>query len=238
MTNTDKESLDALCSGRTTEWLYGSIDYLRNFITGQRFDTICSTLDMRTRYMTVCLENTFHPQNASALVRTCEAFGIQDIYTIETLCAFTPNLHIVKGTDKWVDIRRCGSTARALDTLHDKGYRIVATTPHRGDCTPEQFDVSAGPFALVFGTEHAGISDEVIRRADSFIRIPMCGFVESLNVSASASVLLYNLSSALRSSGAEWRLSDRERAELLFRWLMLSIKDSQRILERNPSPEQ
>ena len=175
--------------------------------------------------------------NASQVRTSALAFCSQDIYTIETLCRFNPNLHIVKGTDKWVDIRRNGSTAEAIDTLQSRGYRIVATTPHRSDCAPEQFDVTAGPFALVFGTEHAGISDEVISRADSFIRIPMCGFVESLNVSASASVLLYNLSRRLRDSQAEWRLPRRERSETMFRWMMLSIKDSYKVLERGFSLE-
>ena len=237
MTNTDKNRLDELCLGKEAEWFERRTEYLKGFVTEERAETIERTLDMRTRYMTVCMENTFHPQNASALVRTCEAFGIQDIYTIETLCRFNPNLHIVKGTDKWVDIRRNGSTAEAIDTLQSRGYRIVATTPHRSDCAPEQFDVTAGPFALVFGTEHAGISDEVISRADSFIRIPMCGFVESLNVSASASVLLYNLSRRLRDSQAEWRLPRRERSETMFRWMMLSIKDSYKVLERGFSLE-
>lgn len=237
MTNTDKKRLDELCAGKSAEWFEARAQYLGGFVTEQRYRTIEETLDMRTRYMTVCMENTFHPQNASAIVRTCEAFGIQDIYTIETLCRFNPNLHIVKGTDKWIDIRRSGSTAEALDTLHSKGYRIIATTPHSGDCTPEQFDVTAGPFALVFGTEHAGISEQVIKRTDSFLRIPMCGFVESLNVSASASVLLYGLTRRIRESGVDWRLPRQERAETLFRWMMLSVKDSYRVLDRGFSLE-
>ncbi len=232
MTNTDKKRLDELCAGKSAEWFETRAEYLGGFITEQRLLTMTRTLDMRTRYMTVCMENTFHPQNASALVRTCEAFGIQDIYTIDNLCRFNPNLHIVKGTDKWIDIRRSGSTDVALDTLQSAGYRIIATTPHRGDCTPEQFDVTAGPFAIVFGTEHAGISQQVTERADGFVRIPMCGFVESLNVSASASVLLYILAQKVRNSGVDWQLSHHERNQIMFRWLMLSIKDSYGVLER------
>ena len=131
MTNTDKKRLDELCAGKSAEWFETRAEYLGGFITEQRLLTMTRTLDMRTRYMTVCMENTFHPQNASALVRTCEAFGIQDIYTIDNLCRFNPNLHIVKGTDKWIDIRRSGSTDAALDTLQSAGYRIIATTPHR-----------------------------------------------------------------------------------------------------------
>ena len=113
------------------------------------------------------------------------------------------------------------------------GYRLVATTPHRESCTPETFDVEKGPFCLVFGTEHAGVSDEIIASADEYLRIPMCGLVESLNVSASAAILIYMLSQRMRlSPSIDWRLSEEESREILFRWVMSSVKDSQRILER------
>lgn len=211
-------------------WYRSRIDYLSQFLLPERLDTLREVLSMRTRWMTVCMENTFHPQNASAIIRTCEAFGIQDLHTVETLCPFNPNLHIVKGTDKWIDLHRHADTAAAIAALRGAGYRIIATTPHSGDTSPEEFDVTQGPFALVFGTEHAGISDEVKAAADGFVRIPMCGFVESLNVSASAAILLYRLSSSLRTRDIPWRLTDNEQQALLLRWLMESIRDSERIL--------
>lgn len=211
-------------------WYRSRIDYLSQFLLPERLDTLREVLSMRTRWMTVCMENTFHPQNASAIIRTCEAFGIQDLHTVETLCPFNPNLHIVKGTDKWIDLHRHADTAAAIAALRGAGYRIIATTPHSGDTSPEEFDVTHGPFALVFGTEHAGISDEVKAAADGFVRIPMCGFVESLNVSASAAILLYRLSSSLRTRDIPWRLTDSEQQALLLRWLMESIRDSERIL--------
>jgi tRNA (guanosine-2'-O-)-methyltransferase len=167
------------------------------------------------------------------LVRHCEAFGLQDLHTVETLCKFSPNVNIVRGTDKWVDITRHDSTTEALSSLKAAGYRIVATTPHRESCTPETFDVEKGPFCLVFGTEHAGVSDEIIASADEYLRIPMCGMVESLNVSASAAILIYMLSQRMRlSPNIDWRLSEAEHQELLFRWVMSSVKDAERILER------
>lgn len=232
MRSTDSKWIAAQ-AGRTAEWYAERVEYMRGFMTEERAATLQKVLAERTRYVTVCMENTFHPQNASALVRSCEAFGLQEIHTIEEACSFTPNVNIVRGTDKWVDIRRHPSTAAAMSALKGAGYRIVATTPHRGDRTPADFDVAAGPFALVFGTEHAGISDEVIAAADEFVRIPMCGFVESLNVSASAAVLLYELTSRMRGdSGIDWRLSDGESDELRFRWMMYSVKDSVRILQK------
>ena len=215
---------------RSPEWYRPRIAYLSQFILPERFETFRQVLSMRTRWMTVCMENTFHPQNASAIIRNCEAFGIQDIHTVETLCPFSPNTHIVKGTDKWIDLHRHADTAGALAALRRAGYRLIAPPPPRRAPSPEAFDVSQSPFVLIFGTEHAGISDEVKAAADGFIRIPMCGFVESLNVSASAAILLSQLSSRLRAGNAPWRLSDDEQAALLFRWLMESIRDSQRIL--------
>lgn len=208
------------------------IEYLSEFMLPGRFDTLQRVVAERTRWMTVLMENTFHPQNASALVRHCDAFGVQDIYTVETLCKFRPNVDIVRGSDRWVTFHHNKSSASAIEGLRSRGYRIVATTPHRGDCRPEYFDVTAGKFALVFGTEHAGISDEVIAASDEFIRIPMRGFVESLNVSASAAILLYILSEKLRASDVPWRLTPEERTAQLLLWMRRSVKDSDEILAR------
>ena len=210
------------------------IDYLKEFMTPERIETLHRVLGMRTRYMTILTENTFHPQNASALVRHCEAFGVQDIHTVETRCKFNPNLNIVRGTDKWIDIRRHESTTEALRSLKAQGYRIVATTPHRESCTPESFDVTKGKFALVFGTEHAGISEEVMNSADEFLRIPMCGMVESLNVSASAAILIYQLSERMRQSlpSESWELGSEEYLETLYTWSKGSVRDADGLLNR------
>ena len=226
-------NLKSYCEGRDAEWFAPRTEYMVEFLTPERIDVLRRTLDERTRYMTILTENTFHPQNASALMRHCEAFGVQDLHTVETLCKFNPNVNIVRGTDKWVDINRHESTTEAIASLKAAGYRIVATTPHRESCTPETFDVEKGKFCLVFGTEHAGVSDEIIASADEYLRIPMCGMVESLNVSASAAILIYMLSQRMRlSQSIDWRLKDEERQELMFRWVMSSARDAERILER------
>lgn len=217
---------------RTPEWYAERIDLLAGFMTPGRLDVLRRTVAMRTDYMTVLAENTFHGQNAAALVRHCEAFGLQEMHTVETLCPFEPNPDIARGTDRWVDIRRHGSAAEAIAALRGAGYRIVATTPHREDVTPETFDVGRGPFALVFGTEHDGISDEIIASADEFLRIPMCGMVESLNVSASAAILIYLLSQRMRLSVPAWRMTDDRQQEVLFRWMCRSVRDSEEILRR------
>ena len=203
-------------ANKGAEWYAERIACLAEFTTSERYEVLRRTVAMRTRYMTVLAENMYHGQNAAALIRHC----------------FEPNPDIVRGTDQWVDVRRHPSTGEALAALRSAGYRIVATTPHREDVTPETFDVAAGPFALVFGTEHAGISDEVIAGADEFLRIPMCGMVESLNVSASAAILIYTLSERMRLTVGNWRMSDAEQAETLCRWMRRSVKDSEAILQR------
>ena len=225
--------LKSCYANHSAEWYDERTEYMKGFLTEERIEVLRRTLNERTRYMTILTENTFHPQNASALVRHCEAFGLQDLHTVETRCKFNPNVNIVRGTDKWVDITRHDSTEEAIKTLKGAGNRLVATTPHRESCTPETFDVEKGPFCLVFGTEHAGVSDEIIEAADEYLRIPMCGMVESLNVSASAAILIYMLSQRMRlSPSIDWRLTEDDAREMMFRWVMSSVKDAERILER------
>ena len=223
---------NTVSDAHSVEWYAERTGYLAGFMMPERMETLRSTVGMRTRYMTLLAENTFHPHNASALVRHCEAFGVQAMHTVETLCEFYPSSNIVRGTDKWVDIVRHESTAEALAALRGSGYRIVATTPHRESCTPETFDVARGPFALVFGTEHAGISDEVIAGADEFLRIPMCGMVESLNVSASAAILVYMLSERMRREVPDWQMSPLEQAATLYRWARECVRDDENVLKR------
>ena len=214
------------------EWLRERLDYMTQFLTEERKTTLRRTVEQRTHYMRIMTENMFHPQNASAIMRHCEAFGIQQIHCVEDRCKFDPSVNIVRGTQKWVDVEHHETTAEALSALKSEGYRIVATTPHRSSSTPESFDVTKGKFALVFGTEHAGISQEVIEAADEFLMIPMCGMVESLNVSASAAILIYMLSERIRQSVDGWQLSDAEQLKLLTRWTMSSVRDFEGILRR------
>ena len=214
------------------EWMRERLEYMTEFLTEERKEVLRRTLAQRTHYMRIMTENMFHPQNASAIMRHCEAFGIQQIHTVEDRCKFDPSVNIVRGTQKWVDVEHHDTTAEALKALKSEGYRIIATTPHRCSSTPETFDVTKGKFALVFGTEHAGISEEVIEAADEFLMIPMCGMVESLNVSASAAILIYMLSQRIREQVDDWQLSEQEQLRLLTRWTMSSVRDYEGILRK------
>ena len=224
MTNTENNlSLDELRE---------RIDYLSSFLLESRIDTLNRALDMRTEYLTVMTENMFHAQNASAIVRHCEAFGVQNIHTVEDLCPFLPTLNIALGTDKWIDVKRHATTADAVKALRSEGYRIIATTPHHQSCTPETFDVKKGKFVLVFGTEKTGVSEEIMAEADEFLQIPMCGMVDSLNVSASAAILIYMLSQRMRLECDDWHLSDEKRTRTLYDWYRYAVRDSEALLER------
>ena len=125
--------------------LAGRIACLEEFMTADRYAVLRRTVAGRTRYMTVLAENMFHGQNAAALVRHCEAFGIQEMHTVESLCPFEPSAAVVRGTDRWVDIRRHRSTDDALAALRGAGYRIVATTPHRRTAPPRRSTSRGGP---------------------------------------------------------------------------------------------
>ncbi len=216
---------------RSIEWIEEQTSKLMECMTEGRIETLRRTLSMRTRYMTLLTENTYHSQNSSALIRHCDAFGVMDIHAVENLCRFTAHHDIVRGSDKWIELHRYGSSRDALRSLKDEGYRIVATSPHMGGATPESFDATKGRFALVFGEEKRGISEDVIELADEFIQIPMCGMVESLNVSASAAILIYQLSQKVRTlSPQEWQLNDEEHKRVLFDWCLKSVRSAEDIL--------
>ena len=221
-----------IANNLTVEQSKAQIEYLSEFILEERFSTLKRAVENRTKYMTLLAENMFHPQNASALVRHCEAFGVQTLHTVQTACKFNPNLNIVRGTDKWIDIIDHSSTAEALAHLKSEGYRIIATTPHKESCTPESFDIAKGKFAIVMGTEKTGISDEVMEAADEFLRIPMCGMVESLNVSACAAIIVYMLSERMRHEVNQWQMSEEEQVRVLHRWMVDTVKDAEALLKR------
>ena len=208
------------------------VEYLSSFLLESRIGTLACALDKRTDYITVLTENMFHAQNASAIVRHCEAFGVQNIHTVEELCPFLPTLNIALGTDKWIDIHRHATTAEAVKALRADGYRIVATTPHHKSCTPETFDVKKGKFVLVFGTEKTGVSEEILAEADDYLQIPMCGMVDSLNVSASAAILIYMLSERMRAECEGWQLNEERKLRTLYDWYRYAVKDSEALLTR------
>ena len=169
--------------------------------------------------------------NASAVMRSCEVFGVQNMNVIEQRFGKRIDKQIAMGAQKWVDITPFDSVSNCIDTLKSKGYQIIATTPHTDDCDLENFDFSK-PSALCFGTEKEGLSEEIMQKADGFLKIPMVGFTESLNISVSAAIILQNLTNRLRNSDIPWQLTEVQILEKRLDWARKSIKDIKRIEAR------
>jgi tRNA (guanosine-2'-O-)-methyltransferase len=211
------------------------IDFLSSFITDNRYSQLREVLKNRTRYITVVLEDIYQSQNASAVLRTCDCFGIQDVHIIENKNEYKINPDVALGASKWLSMNYYNKTENntldAINKLKADGYRIVATTPHTNDVNLEDFSLSDGKTALVFGTELTGISDIVYENADEFMKIPMYGFTESFNISVSAAVILHHLTYKLRNSDIDWQLEEDESDKLLLNWIRSSIKKS-KLLEK------
>lgn len=164
-------------------------------------------------------------------MRSCEIFGIQELNVIEQRFGKSIDKEIAMGAQKWVDINTFDSISNCVETLKNKGYQIIATTPHETDCLRDDFYISK-PSALFFGTERDGLSEELLQKADGFLKIPMVGFTESLNISVSAAIIIQNLTTRLRNSPIDWHLSEEEMFIKRLAWARNSIKDIKRIEER------
>ena len=209
---------------------------LARHVTAARFRRIVEVSSLRTRYLAMVAEDLYYSQNASALLRSCDCFGIQDVHIIENRNRLpTINRHVALGTSRWLTIRRyrdrADNTRTALSALKRGGYRIVATVPDTDACSIHDFSLDAGPAALVFGNERDGISPEVRELADEFLTIPMCGFAESLNISVSAAIILSTLGDRLRRGQISWQLPEEDLAELRLKWVRRSAKRGTEIEE-------
>jgi tRNA (guanosine-2'-O-)-methyltransferase len=180
------------------------IDKLSGFITQQRRERFGRVLDFRTRYITVVLEDIYQSQNASAVLRTCECFGIQDVHIIENRNKYNINPDVVLGATKWLNLKKYNSldynTNEAIKDLRGQGYRIIATTLNEKAVPLHSFNLHTGKCALFFGTELTGLTDQVLDQADEFLKIPIYGFTESFNISVSAAIMLNKLMMKIHKS--------------------------------------
>jgi tRNA (guanosine-2'-O-)-methyltransferase len=207
--------------------------YLEQFVSERRKELFWEILNNRTRHFTVAIEDIYQPHNASAVVRSCDIFGVQDIHVIENKYEFKATNHVAKGAQKWTDFhyynkQNTNNTEACIKSLRKKGYQIIATTPHNESCYLQDFDISKKS-AFFFGVEKEGLSDNVMHNADGFLKIPMVGFTESLNISVAAAIILHSLSERLRTSNIEWQLSQLEKEEKYAEWIEKSIKSIQKI---------
>ena len=204
-------------------------NFLYEFITPERKSLFDRVLKFRTRQLTVVLENIYQPHNASAVMRSCDLCGIQDIHIIENNNQYQVNPQVAMGSTKWLNLYRYNeeenNTLNAINSLKEQGYKIVATTPHKESFTPFNMPLEEKS-ALIFGTELTGLSNTVLDNADEFLRIPQYGFTESYNISVSAALILFTLTNRLHKSKINWQLSKEELLDIKLEWSRRSIKRS------------
>ena len=211
------------------------IDYLKEFVTTERYSRIEDIAKKRTRHITVVVENLFQSHNMSAILRTAECLGIQDVHIIEQNFEYEISSQVALGAQKWLSIYRynnaVNNTVSCLKDLKEKGYKIIATMPAENQSLLNDISLEAKS-AFLFGTELTGLTQDAVNMADEFVKIPMYGFTESYNVSVSVALTMMNVNERLRKSSLNWSLSDEEILDLELEWLKKSIKDSERIVEK------
>jgi len=204
------------------------LDHLVSFVSENKQNKFTEVLNNRTRHLTVVLEDIYQPHNASAVLRSCDCFGIQDIHIIENRNKYNVNPKIVVGSNKWLDLKyhneQKENTVACIKDLKAKGYTIVATTPHQDDVMLPELPIDK-PIALMFGTEQEGLTDIALEYADVFMRIPMYGFTESYNISVSASLSLQSITDRLRDSDIEWQLTEDEKNEIKLDWAKKVVRN-------------
>jgi tRNA (guanosine-2'-O-)-methyltransferase len=209
-------------------------EHLSQFVSEHKRDFMERVLAARTRYVTMVLEDIYQSQNTSAVIRTCECMGIQDVHVIETNSSWSTNKLVLKGSNKWLNIIRyrqkgLNNTAECFDTLRSRGYRVAVTDPAGG--VPIGEVPLDRPLAIVMGNERHGSSPYALQHADLAVTIPMAGFTESMNISVSAAICLHTTLSRLRQSDEPWRLSDAEKEELRLQWYRKSVRNAD-VIER------
>ncbi len=205
--------------------------YLETFLTANRKERFLEVLQNRTRHFTIAVEDVYQLHNTSAVMRSCEVFGIQDLHVIEERFGKRIDKEIAMGAEKWVDIHRYQNNISCIEKLREQGFQIVATSPHIQAGFLADFDITK-PSAIFFGTEKTGLSEDILQQADAYIKIPMVGFTESLNISVSAAIVIQDITERLRKSGINWQLTENEILEKRIDWSRKSIKDIDFITER------
>ncbi len=211
-------------------------EHLSECVLESRLETIDSVIADRTRYVTVVLEDIHKPHNASAVIRSCECLGVQDVHVIENHNVYETKEIVTQGSSDWIDLHRynrsdAANTEACFAALRSSGYRIVATTLDNSDCRLQDLPLDS-KLAIVFGDEEAGLTKFAINNADIRMTIPMYGFTQSFNLSVSAAITLHQVIQRLRESEIDWHLTEDELLDLRYRWIKQSVNRSDAIERR------
>lgn len=213
----------------------GLTHYLLSFVLPERAERLRAVLDNRTRHVTVVVEDLYQTQNISAVLRSCECYGIQDVHIIENENEFQVHSAIAMGADKWLTLHNYKNgehnTRDCIQYLKANGYTVVATLPNDDSLYINELPVE-DKTAFLFGTELTGLSEEAIQLCDKTVKIPMYGFTESFNISNSAAIILSTFVERLRNSAIDWHLSEKEAAEIYLEWLCKSVRSSDLLVNK------
>lgn len=196
---------------------------LEVFVTDERRTRLRSVIDARLDCITVLMDAPHDPHNGAAVLRSCDAFGLQRLHVVERAEHFLAAKTVARGSERWVEARTYASSEAAVETLRASGHELVATHPS-GELTPDRL-AEIPKLALVLGNERDGIHESLVRACRQSVRIPMRGFVESLNVSVTAAILLQHA-----TAGRPGDLPLAERDLLYARALILTIPQAAAIL--------
>jgi len=210
-------------------------EYLKTFLTEDRKLLLHKVLENRTRHITLVVEDLYQTQNISAVLRSCECVGMQEVHIVEGENDFQIHKAIAMGADKWLTIKHYqkenNPMLTCINELKAKGYTIVATLPDDNSCFLDDLPLEK-PLAFLFGTELTGLSKEAIAAADKTVKIPMHGFTNSFNISNSVAIIVSHCIEKLRKSSINWQLSEDEKDELLFDWVQKSINKPELLIKR------
>lgn len=203
-------------------------EYLLGFVTDRKNELFAEKIGQRTRHLTVAVENLYQDHNFSAVMRSCDCFGVQDVHVIENSFSYRVNDEIALGASQWINVHRHrkseNNTLECITKLKEQGYVIAATTPHKDDVDLEEYDITK-PTALLFGTEKEGLTPQALELADVYVKVPMVGFTESLNISVCAAICVHHLTWKMRRSDIHWQLPEKDKWEVLYDWVRATLKD-------------
>jgi len=233
-----RHSLDARYICTMHSRLY---ELLAEHLTDHKRNLFDRILAERTRYVTLVMEDLYQAQNTSAIQRSAESFGLQDLHIIENKHTFSQHRRISKGSADWLTMHRYNAPGRnntesCLVNLKNEGYQLVVTALHEQTLSLHEVDLGKKT-AIIMGTELTGASDVAMEMADVYMKIPTVGFTESLNVSVASAVIMQHLTHRMRTENRLWQLKEEEKLLLKIEWAKRSIYWSKYIVEMWESGE-
>jgi tRNA (guanosine-2'-O-)-methyltransferase len=200
-------------------------------ITLERQAGIRTVVSERCGSVMPVLEGLYDRGNMSAVLRSAEGLGYQEVHLIESSQKFKKANRVTQGAEKWLDVVRWNSTAEYISQIKQSGYRVIVT--HMDDARPINEVSFSTPAVIVLGNEKEGISQEMLEAADESVMIPMAGFAQSFNISVAAALALYQIQqSRIHETGTHADLSEREQECLTASYYLRHVNQAEKIVQR------